>query len=179
LHTVRQTRPVIEYYEAQAKNKDSKAIRVARIPGQLERDEVFARIKAAVDPLIGQEVLALTERLLGAIAAGDWATYEELCAADMTCFEPEARGHLVEGLVREGGREAGREGGSGVGEGRRGFCVWALHCTAVVCVYVTPPPSRPLAPLLFVPTGVPQVLLRERERPGQACLHHLPAQVSE
>ena len=46
------------------------------------------------------QVLGLTEELLGAIAAGDWATYERLCAADMTCFEPEARGHLVKGLVR-------------------------------------------------------------------------------
>jgi hypothetical protein len=91
---------VIEYYEAQAKGAAGKGIRVARIPGQLERDEVFARIKAAVDPLIEQEVLALTERLLRAIAEGDWPTYEELCAANMTCFEPEARGHLVEGLVR-------------------------------------------------------------------------------
>jgi calcium/calmodulin-dependent protein kinase (CaM kinase) II len=93
---------VIEYYEAQAKKtaQGGAGIRVARIPGQLERDAVFARIKAAVDPLIEREVLGLTERLLNSIAAGDWATYEELCAPDMTCFEPEARGHLVEGLVR-------------------------------------------------------------------------------
>lgn len=90
---------MIEYYEAQA-NKSNSLLRVARIPGQLERDEVFGRIKAAVDPLIGAEVLALTERLLRAIAEGDWPTYAELCAKDMTCFEPEARGHLVEGLVR-------------------------------------------------------------------------------
>jgi hypothetical protein len=89
---------VIEYYEAQAKGKG--IIRVARIPGQLEREEVFGRIKAAVDPLIEKEVLGLTEKLLRSIAEGDWATYEELCAPDMTCFEPEARGHLVEGLVR-------------------------------------------------------------------------------
>ena len=100
VHACIQTRPVIEYYEAQSKDAKGKGIRVARIPGQLERDEVFGRIKAAVDPLIEAEVLALTERLLRAIAEGDWNTYEELCAADMTCFEPEARGHLVEGLVR-------------------------------------------------------------------------------
>ncbi len=93
---------MIEYYEAQAKNQSGAGtgIRVARIPGQLERDAVFARIQAAVDPLMEKEVLGLTERLLGAIAQGDWPAYEELCAADMTCFEPEARGHLVEGLVR-------------------------------------------------------------------------------
>src|SRR5262245_38354603 len=44
------------------------------------------------------ELLALTQRLLDAIAAGDWATYEELCADDLTAFEPEACGQLVEGL---------------------------------------------------------------------------------
>lgn len=44
------------------------------------------------------EVLVLTQRLLDAIAARDWATYESLCDPTLTCFEPEARGHLVEGL---------------------------------------------------------------------------------
>jgi len=44
------------------------------------------------------EILDLTRQLLTAIANGDWRTYERLCAADITCFEPEARGHLVEGL---------------------------------------------------------------------------------
>ncbi|KXZ53868.1 hypothetical protein GPECTOR_6g786 [Gonium pectorale] len=45
-----------------------------------------------------QEVLALNQKLLTAIAAGDYATYETMCDGTMTCFEPEARGHLVEGL---------------------------------------------------------------------------------
>src|SRR3954468_11030355 len=45
------------------------------------------------------ELLALTQRLLDAIADGDWPTYEELCAADLTAFEPEACGQLVEGLA--------------------------------------------------------------------------------
>ena len=44
------------------------------------------------------ELLALTQRLLDAITHGDWPTYEELCAPDLTAFEPEACGHLVEGL---------------------------------------------------------------------------------
>jgi calcium/calmodulin-dependent protein kinase (CaM kinase) II len=46
-----------------------------------------------------KEVLQLNQRLLESIAAGDWATYESLCAPDMTCFEPEAAGHLVEGMA--------------------------------------------------------------------------------
>jgi calcium/calmodulin-dependent protein kinase (CaM kinase) II len=44
------------------------------------------------------ELLAINRRLLEAIAAGDWATYEELCDPGLTCFEPEARGQWVEGM---------------------------------------------------------------------------------
>jgi calcium/calmodulin-dependent protein kinase (CaM kinase) II len=45
------------------------------------------------------ELLTLTQHLLDAIAAGDWATYENLCVPDLTAFEPEACGQLVEGLA--------------------------------------------------------------------------------
>jgi ketosteroid isomerase-like protein len=44
------------------------------------------------------DVLDLNRRLLAAVASGDWKTYCELVADDITCFEPEARGHLVAGL---------------------------------------------------------------------------------
>lgn len=44
------------------------------------------------------DLLDLNQRLLDAIAAGDWATYAELCDPGITAFEPEACGHLVEGL---------------------------------------------------------------------------------
>ncbi len=44
------------------------------------------------------ELLAINRRLLESIAAGDWATYEELCDPTLTCFEPEARGQWVEGM---------------------------------------------------------------------------------
>jgi calcium/calmodulin-dependent protein kinase (CaM kinase) II len=44
------------------------------------------------------ELLQLNEALLDSIAAGDWDAYSELCASDLTCFEPESRGHLVEGM---------------------------------------------------------------------------------
>jgi calcium/calmodulin-dependent protein kinase (CaM kinase) II len=47
---------------------------------------------------IQSEILHMTQRLLHAIATQDWATYEQLCDPTLTCFEPEARGHLVEGL---------------------------------------------------------------------------------
>lgn len=45
-----------------------------------------------------QELIALNQKLLDAIAEGDWESYEELCDATLTAFEPEARGHLVAGL---------------------------------------------------------------------------------
>jgi calcium/calmodulin-dependent protein kinase (CaM kinase) II len=45
-----------------------------------------------------QELLRLSQRLIDCIAAADWATYEELCDPGLTAFEPEARGHRVEGL---------------------------------------------------------------------------------
>lgn len=45
-----------------------------------------------------QELLALTARLLQSIQAGDWSTYAELCDPTLTAFEPEAGGHLVEGM---------------------------------------------------------------------------------
>lgn len=45
-----------------------------------------------------QDVLALNQKLLNAIFAGDWNTYVQLCDEGITCFEPEARGHLVTGM---------------------------------------------------------------------------------
>lgn len=44
------------------------------------------------------ELLQLSERLLKSIAAGDWATYQQLCDPSLTAFEPESLGNLVEGL---------------------------------------------------------------------------------
>lgn len=44
------------------------------------------------------ELLALNQRLLDSIVTGDWATYQELCDPTLTAFEPEALGHLVEGM---------------------------------------------------------------------------------
>ena len=45
------------------------------------------------------ELLKLTQRLLESIVNSDWATYEQLCDPSLTAFEPEALGHLVEGLA--------------------------------------------------------------------------------
>jgi ketosteroid isomerase-like protein len=46
-----------------------------------------------------QELLRLNQTLLDSIAKADWDRYAELCDPGLTCFEPEAQGHLVEGMA--------------------------------------------------------------------------------
>jgi len=55
-------------------------------------------LTTTTDPVVA-ELLDANRRLLDAIAGGDWNAYRSLVAEDITCFEPEARGHLVEGLA--------------------------------------------------------------------------------
>lgn len=43
-------------------------------------------------------VLSANQRLLEAITQGDYETYKELVSSDVTCFEDETAGHLVQGL---------------------------------------------------------------------------------
>lgn len=45
-----------------------------------------------------EELLDLSKRLLDAIDAGDWDAYTGYCDPNLTAFEPEALGHLVEGM---------------------------------------------------------------------------------
>jgi ketosteroid isomerase-like protein len=44
------------------------------------------------------EIIELTRRLLESITNSDWATYTALCSEDLTAMEPEAGGHLVQGM---------------------------------------------------------------------------------
>jgi len=44
------------------------------------------------------ELLLLSQQLLDAIDQQDWETYTRLCDQNLTAFEPEAVGHLIEGL---------------------------------------------------------------------------------
>ena len=44
------------------------------------------------------QLLQLNQNLLDSIAKADWETYQRLCDSSISCFEPEARGNLVEGL---------------------------------------------------------------------------------
>ena len=45
-----------------------------------------------------EQVIDANQRLLDSIASCDYETYEILCADDLTCFEPESNGMLVQGL---------------------------------------------------------------------------------
>ncbi len=51
-----------------------------------------------IDDKTISELLSLNQRLLDSIARADWAAYQELCHPDLTAFEPEAHGQLVEGM---------------------------------------------------------------------------------
>jgi calcium/calmodulin-dependent protein kinase (CaM kinase) II len=43
-------------------------------------------------------LIDLCKQLIESVSELDWTTYAKLCADDLTCFEPESEGHLVEGL---------------------------------------------------------------------------------
>lgn len=43
-------------------------------------------------------LIHLTRCLLESIVAGDWNTYSDLCDPSLSCFEPEAKGNLIEGM---------------------------------------------------------------------------------
>jgi hypothetical protein len=43
-------------------------------------------------------LIELTETILRAATRADWDTYAKHTADNVTCFEPEAKGHLVVGL---------------------------------------------------------------------------------
>lgn len=45
-----------------------------------------------------QIILHLTHKLIESVVNSDWDTYSQLCADDLTAFEPEAEGHLVQGM---------------------------------------------------------------------------------
>jgi calcium/calmodulin-dependent protein kinase (CaM kinase) II len=51
-----------------------------------------------MNPDSRDELLRLNQRLLDAIAEGDWATYQELCDSSLSAIEPESHGLVVEGL---------------------------------------------------------------------------------
>ena len=70
-------------------------------------DEVNPQLFSAVNEIQGldevraakeQEIIKLTQQLIAAITMREYKTYAMLCDERMTCFEPESKGNLVEGL---------------------------------------------------------------------------------
>ena len=45
-----------------------------------------------------RDILELMQRLLDSIARADWESYQLLCDPTLSCFEPECRGCLVQGM---------------------------------------------------------------------------------
>ena len=45
-----------------------------------------------------QEILNINQAMLESVVSGDWAAYAKHCSQDVSCFEGETNGHLVEGL---------------------------------------------------------------------------------
>jgi calcium/calmodulin-dependent protein kinase (CaM kinase) II len=46
-----------------------------------------------------QEILTINQAMLESVAGGDWERYAQFCNEDLSCFEAETSGHLVEGLA--------------------------------------------------------------------------------
>jgi len=44
------------------------------------------------------DIIALNQQMLESVCQGNWETYRRYCHSDLTCFEAETAGHLVEGL---------------------------------------------------------------------------------
>ena len=44
-----------------------------------------------------QEILAINQTMLESVAAGDWENYSQVCSPEISCFEAESKGHIVEG----------------------------------------------------------------------------------
>ncbi len=49
-------------------------------------------------PTTAQDIIGLTAQLLQSIVSADWKTYEKLCSPEITAFEAEAGGYLVQGM---------------------------------------------------------------------------------
>ncbi len=56
------------------------------------------RASESMKPFSNKSILATNQQLLNSIATGDYDVYKKLCSEDLSCFEPESAGMLVEGL---------------------------------------------------------------------------------
>ncbi len=56
------------------------------------------RASENIKPFSNKSVLATNQQLLNSIATGNYDVYKNLCSENLSCFEPESAGMLVEGL---------------------------------------------------------------------------------
>eukprot|EP00250_Pteridium_aquilinum_P003559 c13866_g1_i1 orf=937-1674(+) len=83
--------PVVQQYESRGKLRKINATR--------EIEEVFRSLHPLFVPFVEEDLLRLTKELLQSIDNCDYEVYKQLCDPALTAFEPEAQGHLVEGLA--------------------------------------------------------------------------------
>jgi len=64
-----------------------------------DKDEIARVLQLATQPdITDDDLLDLNACIMAAIRQGDWDAYHKLCDPDLSCFEPEAKGHLVTGM---------------------------------------------------------------------------------
>jgi len=64
-----------------------------------DRDEIARVLALATQPeLTDEDLLDLNAGITAAIREGDWDSYHKLCDPDLSCFEPEEKGHVVFGM---------------------------------------------------------------------------------
>jgi len=64
----------------------------------IEDEDTRGKPDSAGDISRKQEVIKLTEQLIASITSGDYEAYTKLVDPQITCFEPEAFGNLIEGM---------------------------------------------------------------------------------
>lgn len=83
--------PVVKFFEEREK--------LRKIDATRDAEDVFKSLKPLFIPFVEEDLLRLTKELLQCIDNGDFEVYKRLCDTALTAFEPEAQGHLVEGLA--------------------------------------------------------------------------------
>lgn len=88
---IEQSIPVVKHYEARHK--------VCKVDATPHPETVFKTITPLFLRFREDDLMEASKALLLAVDSGNYAAYEELCASGLTAFEPETKGHLIEGLA--------------------------------------------------------------------------------
>jgi hypothetical protein len=85
-----ETLPVIEQYDSEGK--------VHKINAMQPIEDVFAEIEPLFEPYIQDDLLQATVKLCQGLDTGNYKIYQQYCHPEVTVFEPQAQGQLVEGM---------------------------------------------------------------------------------